>query len=370
MRRFLILVLLAAPLSVPATAHGDQGAISDLRDEGDGRVTVALSATHDTCEASGFCGWYPVATYSKGSACSRYSGFAWVGTYQDPLGTQTGRGTMFLFDYVGSVHVCVYIGDTQVAATTFQYPLNAPPVPPPAPPPPPTPPPPVIQPPAVHVPRDHTTLIPSWIGRRRGYRIDLNAVDVPADVSSARWASVARRSARRWGMRIRTETLREPGPDGYLVLGFSSDLPDRVLGAEVRWYKRVRICRKHRHRGGRRHRHCRRARVLVDNDVAINADAPWQDGPEYPAADEFDLESILLHELGHYEDNGHRFGCSNSPLVDRGAAGEWWRSPTDWRRYGCTAVASSARDREARRLSDWRFDVIERYVPPNWKPAR
>lgn len=275
-------------------------------------------------------------------------------------GTYYWQAYVTEYDFTQNCSPCLY--ETPVRRITITA-KQAPP--PPAPPLPPAPLPPPPNP--VQLPADHSSLIPSWIGVRNPYWIDLNAEDVPSDVDGSRWASVARRSARRWGMSIRRHTSRSPRLDGYLVLGFSWALPDRVLGEEQRWFKRARRCRNHRHRGGRRHRHCRMVRRLVDNDVAINANLQWQDGPAYPGRGQFDLETVVLHELGHYADNGHRRGCANSPLVDRGAPGEWWRAPQDWFRLGCTATAASRHGRRTPIGEKWHFRVVEKYVPENWK---
>jgi hypothetical protein len=305
-----------------------------------------------------------------------------VGDYQYATGTQTDTSEFYVLNYSGPVHLCVFVGDAKVAETTFTYPLT-----PPTPTPTPRPTPPSVLglcrpfphrravrpttlapgPAGDRAPVDHSALIPSWIGRRNPYRIALNAADVPDGVDPSRFASVARRSARRWGLEISGTTWRTPEPDGYLVLGFAWDLPPDVLGRETRWFKRARTCRTHRHRSGRRHRHCVTRERLVDNDVAISGDLNWQDGPQYPGADQFDLESVVLHELGHYADNGHRTGCVNSPMVDRAGTGEWWRAPTDWFRAGCRAVASSAQRHDHRQADRARFEVVKRYVPDSWR---
>jgi hypothetical protein len=50
-----------------------------------------------------------------------------------------------------------------------------------------------------------------------------------------------------------------------------------------------------------------------------------------------DLETVILHELGHVA--GNRFhvprGCADTPMVIGLATGEWWRSTTDFSYRGC-----------------------------------
>jgi hypothetical protein len=63
-------------------------------------------------------------------------------------------------------------------------------------------------------------------------------------------------------------------------------------------------------------------------------------GPARPAADEYDLESVVLHELGHMAGNRkHSRRCMNSPMGLALGMGEWWRTPHDWYRRGCPLSA-------------------------------
>ena len=65
---------------------------------------------------------------------------------------------------------------------------------------------------------------------------------------------------------------------------------------------------------------------VVESDLALRADESWAQGPDYPALDEVDLESVLLHELGHMAGNKkHRSRCTNTPMIEALGAGEWWR---------------------------------------------
>jgi hypothetical protein len=68
----------------------------------------------------------------------------------------------------------------------------------------------------------------------------------------------------------------------------------------------------------------------------------WSAGPGYPGLDEIDLESVVLHELGHMAGNKkHTARCANSPLGEALGAGEWWRGPRDKWFGDCGAHASS-----------------------------
>ena len=74
--------------------------------------------------------------------------------------------------------------------------------------------------------------------------------------------------------------------------------------------------------------------------MQLNPFVPWEQGPAYPTPPEYDLESTVLHELGHFahpmKDN-HVFGCENSPMIDAISPGEYWRDSDEWLRYGCSA---------------------------------
>jgi hypothetical protein len=141
-------------------------------------------------------------------------------------------------------------------------------------------------------------------------------------VSAARFKALARRAAARWGLRAGGWTKRIAGvQDGHSVAGFSSDVPAGVLGLETDYV---------------------RAGKIVERDLALRADENWAAGPGYPGLDQVDLESVVLHELGHMAGNKkHSARCANSPMDEALGAGEWWRGPRDkW--YGaCGAHASS-----------------------------
>lgn len=184
----------------------------------------------------------------------------------------------------------------------------------------------VVAPPAADARR---STIPRRYGRRRGgRRLLVYTRGLPPGVSAARLRYLASVTARRWGLRVGGTTTRRPGAvDGVSVLGFSSKIRSGALGANRRVTER-----RFRPRPGRAPAVETR---LVDSDVLIRRDVAWFDGPGYPALHQYDLESVLIHELGHYAGNlFHRRRCTPHPLVDAGTNGEWWRGPRDWF-YSC-----------------------------------
>ena len=85
-------------------------------------------------------------------------------------------------------------------------------------------------------------------------------------------------------------------------------------------------------------RHRRFLYDLIDeNDIGINSNVPWNPGPGYPPIDQYDLETVLLHEFGHYADPSapHEARCSGGPLTESLDTGEWWRDYNDWFEFGC-----------------------------------
>jgi len=144
----------------------------------------------------------------------------------------------------------------------------------------------------------------------------------PAVVDPARFRTIIRRSASRWGLKAHGWTSALAGrADGFNVAGFGK-VPKQALAMQVEYVRRGRV---------------------LDRDLVIRRDLDWQLGPAYPAMDEYDLESVLLHELSHFAGNKrHRPRCANSPLVEAMAAGEWWRGPGDRWSFGCGRLASAA----------------------------
>jgi hypothetical protein len=161
-------------------------------------------------------------------------------------------------------------------------------------------------------------------GRRGSARFLLSAANLPATVSRARFRRLARTTAARWALHAAGWTRLTAGvQDGHDVAGFSPDVPAGVLGLETDFT-----------RGGR----------VIEQDLALNPAEDWAAGPAYPRLTQIDLESVLLHELGHMAGNKrHRSVCTNSPMVVALGAGEWWRGPRDhWFGQCSGAVAAAA----------------------------
>lgn len=160
-------------------------------------------------------------------------------------------------------------------------------------------------------------------GRTNHQQFYISSVGFPAGVNPSRFRTIVKRSAARWGLKAHRWTSAVAGrADGFDVAGFGR-VPTQALALQVDYVRK----RDHR---------------VVDRDLVIRPDLPWQLGPAYPAMDEYDLESVLLHELGHLAGNkGHRPRCSNSPMVEAMAAGEWWRGPADRWSFGCEGARSA-----------------------------
>ena len=176
-----------------------------------------------------------------------------------------------------------------------------------------------------------------------------SANGIPLGVDPARFKTLTTLVAGGWHIPIEGDTLATPGDrDGVDSIGFSSTLPENVLGAYIYWPRRL-----YRWQTRCVHQVCRRVRRYVrtditEADVAFSTAFPWNQGPGYPAQDEIDLPTVEFHELGHFHDpnrpHGHR--CSGSPLTESLGYGEWWRSRSDWYEQYCTN-APSARQKTA-----------------------
>jgi hypothetical protein len=167
---------------------------------------------------------------------------------------------------------------------------------------------------------------PRFGGRRNRAPLLISSRGIPASVPKARFASLVRSTARRWGLRPGGWTTRRAGAvDGVPVVGFARRLPHRRTLGAVRRAVRLRVS------GGRVV-----ARELVDRDLMLRRDVRWWSGEAHPPLDRYDLESVLVHELGHFAGNSrHARRCSGSPLSRSIGDGEWWRTPRDWWMDGC-----------------------------------
>jgi hypothetical protein len=165
-------------------------------------------------------------------------------------------------------------------------------------------------------------LFPKYGRRGVSKRFYLSSAGFPDTVSGSRFRKIAKTAASRWGLKTLRWTSAEAGvEDGFNVAGFSSKVDAGVLGVQTDYVKRGKV---------------------VESDLALNASENWNPGPEYPALDEVDLESVVLHELGHMAGNKkHRARCTNSPMIEALGAGEWWRGARDKWFGDCGASASS-----------------------------
>jgi hypothetical protein len=165
-----------------------------------------------------------------------------------------------------------------------------------------------------------TERIPSRIGRSNGATFVIRTGGLPASVTRARFLALVRNSARRW-------RLHSAGPlpgrpvfgNGRSEVGFSSaQVPPGALGVTV-FGRPV---------GGRRER-----------DLILRAGVPWEQGPDHPTRARIDLETVILHELGHFAGNAYHVprGCTDTPMIVALDTGEWWRSTTDFSYRGCNA---------------------------------
>jgi hypothetical protein len=173
--------------------------------------------------------------------------------------------------------------------------------------------------------RGRGKLFPRY-GRSGGTSFYLSAADFPSGVTGKRFQTLARTTAARWGLHALRWTSAGAGrQDGFNVAGFSTTVPDDVLGVETDFTLHGRV---------------------IERDLALNASQNWATGPDYPALDEIDLESVLLHELGHMAGNRrHRKHCANSPMIAALGEGEWWRGSRDHWFIDCGARAARAGSR-------------------------
>jgi hypothetical protein len=176
----------------------------------------------------------------------------------------------------------------------------------------------------VTAPRRAANRLSPAFGRTNREDFYVSSAGFPSGVDPSRFRTVIRRSAARWGLKARRWTSAVAGrADGFQVAGFGR-VPKKALAMQVDYVDRA----------GR----------VRDRDLVIRRDIPWQLGPGYPAMDEYDLESVLIHELSHFAGNKrHRARCANSPLVEALAAGEWWRGPRDRWFFGCDGARTTAR---------------------------
>ena len=160
--------------------------------------------------------------------------------------------------------------------------------------------------------------IPRSVGTSNGASFRIRTSGVPAGVSRARFLALVRNSARRWRLHsLGTLTGQPRFGNGRSEVGFSTtQVPREALAVTITG----------RRRGGGRER-----------DLIIRADIPWDEGPDHPTRRQYDLETVILHEMGHFAGNEFHVprGCRDTPMVVGLARGEWWRSTSDFSYRAC-----------------------------------
>jgi hypothetical protein len=205
--------------------------------------------------------------------------------------------------------------------------------------------------PTATLPKLSRAPIPSRIGQSNHALLVLALGEGAPSVTRSRFVALVRNSARRWRLDARGPVNRVPRlGDAHNDVGFAAALVSRgALGTTTllrQNYVRVRrVCAA----SG-----CRTTRIpagsrVVERDLALLPDVPWAQGPAHPSGEEYDLETVILHELGHWAGNLRHtpVGCHDTPMVKGLGPGEWWRSSSDWHYDACgsgRARAASALD--------------------------
>ena len=205
--------------------------------------------------------------------------------------------------------------------------------------------------PAGRLPKLARAPIPLRIGTSNHALLVLALGEGSPSVSRSRLIALVRNSARRWRLDARGPVKRVPRlGDGHDDVGFAAALvSEGALGTTTMLRQNdVRVRRVCAAAG------CRTTRTpvgtrIVERDLALLPDVPWAQGPAHPTDEEYDLETVVLHELGHWAGNLRHtpVGCHDTPMVKGLGPGEWWRSPSDWHYDACgpaRARAASALD--------------------------
>jgi hypothetical protein len=161
--------------------------------------------------------------------------------------------------------------------------------------------------------------IPGRIGRSNGASFVIRTGGIPSTVTPTRYLALVRNGGRRWRLHSRGTVGGRPRfGNGRSEVGFSTAQVPRGAIA-------VTIVGRPRRDGTR------------ERDLILRADIPWQEGPDHPTRRQIDLETVLLHEFGHFAGNAFHVprGCTDTPMVVGLATGEWWRSTTDFSYRAC-----------------------------------
>jgi hypothetical protein len=190
--------------------------------------------------------------------------------------------------------------------------------------------------------------------------------NVPLNVDPTQFKTLTTLAAGHWQIPIGGDTLAAPGvKDGVNSIGFSSTLPENVLGAYIYWPRRLyRLQKRCVHRVCKSVKRYVRTEI-VEADVAFSDAFPWNEGPAYPSADQIDLLTVEFHELGHFHNPNRAHGrrCSGSPLTESLGYGEWWRSRSDWYEEYCTNTPA-ARSQKIAAASAPPSPIFTRVVHP------
>ena len=175
--------------------------------------------------------------------------------------------------------------------------------------------------------------------RRQRIRFLVSTDGIPDGVDSERFVALAESQGERWGHKPGGVTFAAVNLHNHRTeIGFTDRVPSGLLG--VTWvYYRVHTRRFLRCRvspAGERYG-CVTVRIqrtvkVTDRDIMLRSAVPWSVGPAWPTPEEFDLQTVLIHEFGHLAGNmGHNANCTVAPMTPSLAPGDWWRSTLDHR---------------------------------------
>jgi hypothetical protein len=123
------------------------------------------------------------------------------------------------------------------------------------------------------------------------------------------------------------------------------------------------------------------ATVKHESDVQMDTapPKPWYIGPSYPTGDQVDLETVLLHELGHAAGLDHQLQqCDPStPMYPSTSNGDFWRGVDETHIQACGGIYGVTPDPAAGAEGPFGFAslggmpfVVNPAVPPGYDSAR
>lgn len=321
-----IAALALAGLSAPAAASSFSGtlAISSVGSPSSANGLVLVSAQASVtpqCDQAD-CGWQPaVETVAPEQACAAGSGTpVWTGTTYASGAPQSFSPSWRELPASAPVtrRACLFANssdaETLIAQALYTVPARSP-----------------AQPGSGPDPGLLRTPIPRWVApTRRRWPFRVSTANLPPGVTAARFVRLVHAAGARWGLRyVGTTGAPVRLRDGRDTVGFAHDVPPFALGVtDVEAVAYV--------RGGRV-----LARRILEEDTRLRYDAPWDPGPALPDDRHVDLQTVIIHELGHYAGNHHVRNCRDSPMWVGLSTGEWWHSPTDWFQHGCGIVTAA-----------------------------